>query len=83
MTKPQLAVAAIVGWIAIHGSLVALGAVLGVGLSIPLLGHSTISQPLQCQEDEVAIHGGLADWYDPNLPLECVNFDEFPEIYGG
>ncbi|KKM60696.1 hypothetical protein LCGC14_1539200 [marine sediment metagenome] len=34
---------------------------------------------LQCQEDEVAIHGGLSDWYDPDLPLECVTFEEFPE----
>ena len=81
MTKPQLAIAAVVGWIAIHGGLVFLGAVLGVGLSIPLLGHSTISQPLRCQEDEVAIHGGLADWYDPSLPLACVNFDAFPELH--
>ena len=81
MTKPQLAVAAVVGWVAIHGGLVVLGAVLGIGLSIPLLGHSTISQPLHCQEDEVAIHGGLTDWYNPDLPLACVNFDEFPELH--
>ncbi|KKL62935.1 hypothetical protein LCGC14_2180170 [marine sediment metagenome] len=36
---------------------------------------------LQCQEDEVAIHGGLSDWYDPDLPLECVTFDEFSEAH--
>jgi hypothetical protein len=81
MTKPQLVVSAMVGWIAIHGGLVLLGGVLGVGLSIPLLGHSTNSQSVHCQEDEVAIHGGLANWYDPDLPLACVNFDEFPELH--
>ncbi|KKM93903.1 hypothetical protein LCGC14_1203670 [marine sediment metagenome] len=42
---------------------------------------------IQCQEDEVAIHGGFSDWYDPDLPLECVNFEvvayyRAPNSYG-
>lgn len=81
MTKRTLVASAVVGWVAIHGGLVLLGGVLGIGLSIPFMPHSTNSQAVHCQGDEVAIHGGLADWYDPDLPLACVNFNEFPELH--
>ena len=45
-------------------------------LILLLLTHD---DELHCQEDEVAIHGGIERWYDPDAPLECVTFDEFPE----
>ena len=80
MTKRQLVVRGVavgVGWIAIHGGLVLLGGVFGVVLAIPFLPHSTNSQAAHCQEDEVAVHGGIDNWYDPNLPLECVPLDFF------
>ncbi len=84
MTKRQVVVGGILAWVAIHGAIFGAGVLFGGGVeTLTHFGHSTNSQAVHCQEDEVAIHGGLDDWYDPDLPLACVNFDEFPEIYGG
>ena len=78
MTRRGLLYAGIggaVAWIAIHGGLLLAGGVISVAV---IGGHG--SERLRCEEDEVAIHGGLDDWYDKDLPLECVNFEEFPEV---
>jgi hypothetical protein len=83
MTKRQIVLGGVIAWVAIHGGLFAAGALFGGG--IEALTHpfdsDRDSDTVQCQEDEVAIHGGLANWYDPDLPLACVNFDEFPELH--
>ncbi|KKK92722.1 hypothetical protein LCGC14_2700120, partial [marine sediment metagenome] len=78
MSKGKLLFSVVAGWIVIHLGLVILGVVLGVAVTLPFDNHG--SNDLRCQEDEVAIHGGLSDWYDPDLPLECVSFEEFPEV---
>ena len=80
MSKIQLLVVGVGGWIVVHVGLVLFGAVLGGGVTF-LHFSGGEKEALRCQEDEVAVHGGLADWYDPDLPLECVNFDEFPEAH--
>lgn len=68
-------VVGVLGWILVHVGLVLVGLVLGgAGVGFALHGSS---DHLHCQEDEVAIHGGLGDWYDPDAPLECVNIDEW------
>ncbi len=79
MSKGKLLLSGIIGFITIHLGLVILGVVLGTMMTLPFIDHG--GEALQCQEDEVAIHGGLSDWYDADLPLECVNFDEFPEAH--
>ncbi len=76
MTKQHIALTCavcVMAWIAFHGGLILFGAMLG-GTFLDWHGD----KELRCEEDEVAIHGGLDDWYDPGLPLECVNFEEFP-----
>jgi len=83
MTKRQIVLGGVIAWVAIHGGLFAAGALFGGGieaLTHPFDGDRG-DDTVQCQEDEVAIHGGLADWYDPDLPLACVNFEEFPELH--
>ncbi len=35
-----------------------------------------------CLEDEVAIHGGIENYYDRHDELECVNIEEFLVIIG-
>ena len=67
-------VVGIAGWILVHVGLVLVGLVIGgAGVGFALHGDTH----LHCQEDEVAVHGGLADWYDPDASLECVNIEEW------
>jgi hypothetical protein len=79
MSKAQLACVLGGGWITVHLGLVVLGFVFGIGAGINLPFHSE-PEVLHCQEDEVAIHGGLENWYDSDEPLECVTFEDFPEL---
>ena len=82
MTKRQIVLGGILAWVVVHGAIFGAGMLFGGGIeTLTHFGHSTNSQAAHCQEDEVAIHGGIADWYDPDLPLACVNFDEFPELH--
>ena len=66
-------VVGVLGWILVHVGLVLVGLVIG-GAGVGFALHENTH--LHCQEDEVAVHGGLADWYDPDLPLECTPIDE-------
>ncbi len=37
--------------------------------------------PMDCQEDEVAVNGGLHHYYDPGWTLECVNIGEMMDTF--
>ncbi len=82
MSKRKLVAIGVISWIAFHGLIFLSGAVFGGGLeALTHFGQESGEKEIHCQEDEVALHGGLDDWYDPDLPLECVNFEEFPELF--
>ena len=60
---------------------------MGMGFCIGVLALTALAvllagDGLHCQEDEVAIHGGLRGWYDPAAELECVHIDDFDYLRG-
>lgn len=54
---------------------------LAVFVVVALASPSPTAQTLHCAEDEVAVHGGLEYYYDPDAPLECAHLDDMFSRY--